>query len=157
VADLLSLFNFEVQITPSGRGGDEALARSAAFSEVSGLETNIEVREVREGGYNLGVRRLVGKTSNPSIVLKRGVTLDAAFWEWVQRCTNGTFPLPYVNGAVLQFDPADGRDAARAVRFRFRNGIVTKVKSADLDAKSGNNVAIEELHIAHEGLERVTQ
>lgn len=152
MAELLSLFNFEVHITASGRGGDETLARSAAFSDVQGLETNVEIRELREGGYNLGVRRLVGKTSHPNLVLKRGVTLDRGFWEWIQRCTGGAYPLPYVSGTILQFPPGEGGEIAR---FRFTNGIVTKVKSADLQAMGSNNVAIEELHIAHEGLERV--
>lgn len=156
MADILSLFNFEVQLVASGRGGDEKLSRAAAFSEVSGLEINMEVREVREGGFNSGVRRLAGKTSHPNLVLKRGVTLDTAFWEWVQRCSSGTFPLPYVDGTVVQFAPAADRGAGTPVRFRFTNGIVTKVKSADLNAAGGGNVAIEELHIAHEGLVRVT-
>ena len=156
MADLLSLFNFEVQIVASGRGGDEVFARAAAFSEVSGLEINIEVREVREGGYNTGVRRLAGKTSHPNLVLKRGVTLDMGFWEWVQRCTNGTFPLPYVDGTVVQFSPSEDRGGTAQARFRFTNGIVTKVKSADLNAIGSSSVPIEELHIAHEGLERVT-
>ncbi|WP_437285451.1 phage tail protein [Sorangium sp. So ce406] len=155
MAEILSLFNFEVHITASGRGGDEALARCAAFSEVQGLEANIEVRELREGGYNLGVRRLVAKTSHPNLVLKRGVTLDRSFWAWVERCLDGTFPLPYVSGSVLQFPPGQDRDAAEPARYRFTNGIVTKVKAADLQATSTTNVAIEELHIAHEGLTRV--
>lgn len=155
MAELLSLFNFEVQLVASGRGGDETVSHAAAFSEVTGLEINIEVREVREGGFNQGVRRLVGKTSHPNIVLKRGVTLDAGFWEWIQRCVNGTFPLPYVSGDIVQYAPGDERDPDASVRFRFTNGIVTKVKSADLNAQSSTNVPIEELHIAHEGLERV--
>jgi phage tail-like protein len=155
VADeFLSLFNFEVHLTPSGLGGDETLARRAAFSEVSGLELNLEIREVREGGYNLGVRRLVGKASSPNLVLKRGVTLDAGFWEWIQACVNGQFPLPYLSGSVLQFPPAQQREEAKAARWTFINGIVTKVKSADLSAAGGTTLAIEELHIAHEGLER---
>ncbi len=154
--DILSLFNFEVHLTPSGRGGDDKLARCAAFSEVTGLEINVEMKELREGGYNEGVRRLVGKTSHPNLVLKRGVTLDRGFWEWVKRCTSGAFPLPYLSGSILQFSPAQDRDPSAAARWSFTNGIVTKVKSADLNAMGGTNVAIEEIHIAHEGLERVS-
>ncbi|WP_437656648.1 phage tail protein [Sorangium sp. So ce1182] len=153
---LLSLFNFEVHLSPSGRGGDETLTRCASFSEVAGLETNIEIRELREGGYNQGVRRLVAKTSHPSLTLKRGVTLDRGFWEWIQRCVNGEFPLPYVSGSILQFSPSKRGGEAAAARWTFTNGIVTKVKSTDLNATSGNAVAIEEIHIAHEGLTRVS-
>jgi phage tail-like protein len=154
--DLLSLFNFEVHLTPSGRGGDEAFTSTAAFSEITGLELNIEIKELREGGYNQGVRRLVGKTSHPNLVLKRGVTLDTGFWELVQRCVDGTYPLPYLSGSILQFPPDQARDELTAARWEFTNGIVTKVKSADPNATNATAVAIEEIHIAHEGLERVS-
>lgn len=149
---LLSLFNFEVHLSPSGRGGDETLTRSAAFSEVTGLEMNIEIREIREGGYNEGVRRLVGKTSHPNLVLKRGVSVDRGFWEWIQRCVSGVYPLPYVSGSIIQRPP--DREGNETARWTFTNGIVTKVKSADLNATNSNAVAIEEIHIAHEKLTR---
>src|SRR5262245_59036910 len=104
-ADLLSTFNFEVTLRPSGRGGDEALARRAGFSEVSGLEIGIESIAFQEGGYNVGQRRLVGKTTNPELVLKRGLTADAGFWQWIQACFDGTFPLPYVGGTIAVYPP----------------------------------------------------
>lgn len=149
MADPVALFNFEVLIAPSGHGGDEGIARTAAFSEVSGLEINVDVVAVREGGYHGGVRQLHGKSSSPALVLKRGVTADRAFWDWIQRCFEGRYPLPYVPGSVHVFGP----DRALVARWSFRNGICTKVRSADLSATS-TAVAIEELHIAHEGLVR---
>ncbi len=156
--DFLTIFNFEVYITPSGLGGDEALAGDAkgAFSEVAGLEMTLETTEIREGGYNQGARQLIGKTSNPPLVLKRGLTLDAAFWQWIQRCVNGTYPLPYVSGSVNVYPAAIERESATPAEWKFTNGIVTKVKAADLNAVSASSVPIEELTIAHEGLRRVT-
>jgi phage tail-like protein len=154
----LARFNFTVEIGVSGLGGDEGLAQGGphaargAFSEVTGLELTQETTALREGGYHAGVRQLAGKVSSPALVLKRGVTLDDAFWAWIRRCTDGIYPLPYVSGTVAVLGPEGPRGAARA-RWRFRHGIVTKVKSADLNAIA-NDVAIEELHIAHEGLMR---
>jgi phage tail-like protein len=155
----LTRFNFAVEITVSGLGGDEGLAQGSpnaargAFSEVTGLELTIETTALREGGYNSGVRQLPGKVSSPPLVLKRGVTLDDAFWAWIRRCTDGTFPLPYVSGAVTVFGPEGGRGEPRAT-WSFTRGIVTKVKSADLSAGEARDVPIEELHVAHEGLMR---
>ncbi len=123
---------------------------------MTGLETNIEVTAVREGGFNEGARRLVGKTTHPDLVLKRGVTLDLGFWQWIQACFGGTFPLPYLSGSVLQFLAAQDRGTGKPAEWRFSNGIVTKVKSADLNAAGGTNVPIEEVHIVHEGLVRVS-
>jgi phage tail-like protein len=157
--DLLSRFNFAVEITVSGFGGDEGLAQGSpnaargAFSEVTGLELNIEMTALREGGYNAGVRQLPGKVTSPALVLKRGVTLDDGFWAWIRRCTEGTFPLPYVSGDVIVFGPEGARGEPHA-RWSFTRGIVTKVKSADLSAAEARDVPIEELHIAHEGLMR---
>jgi phage tail-like protein len=154
----LTRFNFTVEIGVSGLGGDEGLANGGthaargAFSEVTGLELTIESTALREGGYHAGVRQLLGKVSSPPLVLKRGVTLDDAFWAWIRRCTDGTYPLPYVAGEIVVRGPQGAAGEPQA-RWRFRHGIVTKVKSADLNAIA-SDVAIEELHIAHEGLMR---
>lgn len=151
---LLSNFNFTVEIELSGLGGDEGLSLGArgAFSEVSGLEITLEPVTFREGGYNRGARQLVGKTTNAPLVLKRGLSLDPAFWTWVQRCIDGTFPLPYVSGTVRVYQASGS--AAPAGVWRFENGIVNKVKAADLNAGTGREVPLEELHIVHEGLSR---
>ncbi len=155
----LTRFNFAVEITVSGYGGDEGLAQGGphaargAFSEVTGLELTMEMTALREGGYHGGVRQLAGKVTSPPLVLKRGVTLDEAFWAWIRRCTDGTYPLPYVSGAIRVFGP-EGEQGEPRASWAFVNGIVTKVKSADLNAAGAREVAIEELHIAHEGLMR---
>lgn len=157
--NFLSRFNFNVAIDVSGYGGDEGLSQGGpsaargAFTEVMGLELTIEMTALREGGYNAGVRQLPGKVTSPVLILKRGVTLDDAFWVWVRRCTDGTFPLPYVSGAITMFGP-EGSAARPKASWSFVNGIVTKVKSADLKAHEARDMAIEELHIAHEGLLR---
>ena len=150
MADPIATFRFEVIIAPSGNGGDDEVAQTAAFSEVSGLEITVDVVTLREGGYNHGVRQLVGKVSSPALVLKRGLTGSRAFWAWIQRCSDGGYPLPYVDGEVTVLDPAGTPTA----RWAFHNGIVTKVRSGDLNAAGGTSIAIEELHIAHEGLTR---
>jgi phage tail-like protein len=151
----LTSFNFLVAVNLSGFGGEEGVAQRAqgAFSEVLGLELTLEPMTFREGGYHAGPRQLVGKTTVVPLVLKRGVSLDAAFWTWIQRCMNGTYPLPYVTGAVHVRQPQFSASSREAV-WQFTNGIVTKVKSADLNAIEARNVPVEELHIVHEGLAR---
>jgi phage tail-like protein len=155
---LLARFNFLVDINASGYGGDTGLAYGAkgAFSEVTGLELTLEPVTFREGGYHGGPRQLVGKTTATTLVLKRGVALDSAFWDWIARCTDGTYPLPYVQGAI-HMQPSDGAVSGNAAMWSFINGIVTKVKSADLSAIDPKDVPIEELHIVHEGLSRKPQ
>lgn len=150
MADPVAPFNFEVVLAPSGHGGDEGMTRTAAFAEVSGLEIATDTVALREGGYHGGVRQLLGKTTSPALVLKRGLTTDRAFWDWVQRCFAGRYPLPYVSGEIRVLGP----DRATVARWTFVNGICTKARAADLSAHAGGSVALEEVHIAHEGLQR---
>jgi phage tail-like protein len=152
---LLTRFNFLVDIYASNYGGDGGIASGAkgAFSEVTGLELTLEPVTFREGGYHAGPRQLIGKTTTTPLVLKRGVSLDSAFWDWILRCTDGTYPLPYVTGSI-RVRPSDGEASGDEAAWNFTNAIVTKVKSADLNAIDAKDVAIEELHIVHEGLSR---
>ena len=154
MSDLLTRFNFSVQIVVSGRDAPADLARGeGAFSEVTGLETTLEATTFREGGYHAGPRQLIGKTTATPLVLKRGVSLDKSFWAWIQRCMNGQYPLPYVSGSI-HVQPADGSASGQEAVWSFVNGIVTRVKSADLNALEARDVPIEELQIVHEGLTR---
>jgi phage tail-like protein len=152
-ARMLTPFNFAVEIDLSGFGGDEGLRRArGAFAEVQGLEMTLEAVAFREGGYNQGPRQLIGKATTQPLVLKRGLTLDTAFWDWLQRCTSGTFPLPYVSGTVRLFSPRGS--SGPEGRWRFVNGIATKVSCASLNARAASEVALEELQLVHEGLSR---
>lgn len=154
MSEFLTRHNFAVEIIVSGLGGDDGFARGrGAFSEVTGLEAGFETAGFREGGYHGGLRQLLGKPTTAPLVLKRGMTLDAAFWRWVQRCQGGSYPLPYVDGTVRVFGPRGEAGEAAAV-WAFTGGIVTKVKASDLNARSASEVPIEELSIAHEGLTR---
>ncbi|CAB5150375.1 hypothetical protein D3OALGA1CA_4383 [Olavius algarvensis associated proteobacterium Delta 3] len=153
---LLTTFNFEVQISATGQESlKELTGARGAFSEVSGLEINVKSREIREGGFNTGTRQLLDNTTHPAIILRRGMTINTAFWRWIQRCTHGPYPLPYINGRIFIYPPSVQRDDDTAGQWRFENGIVTKVSAANLDAVSVSAVPIEELHIAHEGLTRI--
>lgn len=153
----LTPFRFRVDIELSRYGGDEGLRQAEGnFSEVQGLEMAREAVTFREGGYNLGPRQLIGKATTQPLVLKRGLSLDGAFWAWMKRCMVGGYPLPYVNGTVRCFppggDPRTG-DGPQGT-WRFVNGIATKVSCASFDARNAREVALEELHIVHEGLSR---
>lgn len=50
----------------------------AHFSEVTGVKSNTEVYEIREGGVNHAVHKLPGQSTWDNIILKYGVTSDMA-------------------------------------------------------------------------------
>ena len=66
-------FNFLIEIDGVTRAG---------FSEVSGLTTDTNVIEYREGQEVTTVRKLPGLMKYTNIVLKRGYTTDLSLWNW---------------------------------------------------------------------------
>src|SRR5215470_18891799 len=55
----------------------------AGFSEVSGLQAEIEVQEYREGGVNEYIHKRAGPTKYASnLVLKKGIADSTALWSW---------------------------------------------------------------------------
>jgi phage tail-like protein len=136
-------FDFRVEIQGVIQAG-------FSFAEVSGFGASVEIVEHREGGTAKSMRKLPGKTTYPNIVLKRGLTQDSELWDWFQDVINGK--IVRQSGAIIVID-YDGTDA---VRWNFTQGWPTKMTGPDLNAK-GNDVAIDTLEIAHEGLERVAK
>jgi phage tail-like protein len=121
---------------------------AAAFSEVSGLESETTVIEYRAGTDPNLARKLPGLTKYPNIVLKRGVTQDAELWNWRKRVIDGN--VDRRNGSIVLQDDS-GQDQ---VRWNFHNGWPCKLQGPSLNAH-GDDVAIETLEIAHEGIERI--
>ena len=67
-------FNFLVEIDGLVVGG---------FSEVSGLQAEVEVQDYREGGLNDFIHRLAGPVRYPAnLVLKRGLSDVQTLWLW---------------------------------------------------------------------------
>lgn len=131
-------FNFLVEIDGVVQGG---------FSEVSGLTTDANIIEYREGNEQQGTtRKLPGLMKYNNIVLKRGWTKDKALWEWRKKVIEGK--TSRASGSVVLLDEARNE----ALRWNFREGWPSKWEGPGLNAKT-SEVAIETLEIAHEGLE----
>ncbi len=123
---------------------------TAGFSEVSGLTSDTNVMEYREGadainGMNT-VRKLVGLVKFTNIVLKHGVTADTSIYKWRKTVLDGA--TQRANGSITLLD--EGRTPVMS--WNFFGGWCQKLETAPFDAKS-SEVAIETLEIVHEGLE----
>jgi phage tail-like protein len=80
-----------------------------AFSEVSGLQVEVEVEEVQEGGQNHFVHKLPGRMSWPPLVLKRGIADTDSLFEWFAETSGEGFAgnghkLERKEGEVVLFD-----------------------------------------------------
>jgi phage tail-like protein len=134
--DPLPRFNFRVEI--------DGIA-VASFAEVSGLESETAVIDYRTGDSRV-TRKLPGLTKYANIVLRRGMTLDLALWQWRKTVVEGRAERR--NGSIVLSDEA-GKDM---LRINFFEGWPCKWEGPALNAKT-SEVAIETLEIAHEGLE----
>lgn len=152
---LVQTFRFSVDLTnPTPQRDWPTSLGAGGFSECSGLTLEADVKEYLEGGFNYGVVRRVGRVKLEPIVLKRGMflkdddTTDSTLWDWLSATVQGLLPVPRYNGQITVRDPSNTHDTAI---WCFDRGLPIKVAGPTLNAKTGE-VAIEELHIAHEGL-----
>jgi phage tail-like protein len=116
------------------------------FTEVSGLSVQIDVEELVEGGQNQFVHKLPGRMKWPNLVLKRGYTGDHELYDWAAaRTDNGDVIRRQI--AITLMDQAGNP----VKRWEFTNAWPVKWELSELDA-SKNEVSIETIEIAHEGL-----
>ncbi|GAA1996257.1 phage tail protein [Microbacterium pumilum] len=165
---LLSAFKFNVWLTRSttrpGSGDDPApavLGTGGAFAECSGLELEADVKEYLEGGRNDGVIRRVGRVKLAPIVLKRGMfsadahsRANSDLWMWLTRMVSGVLPVTRYDGRIEIVAP--NKQMTPLATWTFDRGLPQKVTGPTLNAKTGE-IAIEELHIVHEGLRMVVE
>ena len=79
---------------------------TAGFSECTGLSSEVEIIEYREGG-DFRVRKLPGLAKFGNIVLKRGVTKSLDLYNWHRDVLNGQTNRK--NGVVILLDDKIGR------------------------------------------------
>ena len=125
----------------------------AGFSEVAIAETTIDAVDYREGIDPPHVRKLSGLTKYGNITLKWGLTIGGSsldLFKWHAAVSAGQIKTNRKNIAIV-VQEEDGADGAR---FVVTDAWPVKYDPSDLNAK-GNEVMIEMLELANEGIERV--
>jgi phage tail-like protein len=124
---------------------------AGVFQQVSGLDSETDVVEhkfVDEQGRP-AVRKVAGQTKWSNITLKRGVDESLELWKWRDTVIKQGADVARVDGTIELLDISGSTIAT----YSFRQGWPIKYTGATLDATT-NNVALEEVQIAHEGVER---
>jgi len=149
--------NFVVSLLDSsaGSGLPGAIVMSAifdavvgGFSECSGLETSMKVEEFNEGGRNGEVLKFPGRISWTNVTLKKGLGSSTALWDWYYAFVEGRGKRR--DGVIILMNELKVPNNI----WQFRRGIPVKYTGPSLNATQ-NNVAIESIEIAHEGLFQV--
>ena len=168
---LLNNFNFEIKLLKSSAivagsnlsSGNVSDGKGAigdgGFQECSGLEIEMDVQQIQEGGRNDGVIQQVGRAKYQNLVLKRGMfynssdILTSDLWTWMQAVISGIRPVTRYDGLIKVFGhrASSSEEPPVVATWVFERALPVKITGPQLNAKSGD-VAIEELHLAHEGL-----
>lgn len=119
---------------------------STGFAEVSGLSGTAEVIEYREGSDVTSTRKLPGLIAYPNVTLKRGITTSRELFDWWTTVVKGNAKRR--NVVVVLLDD----ERKEVLRWVLHEAWVAKYEVGDLGAE-GNDVAIESIELAHEGLE----
>jgi len=133
-------YYFAVEIEPG--------VKDAFFRSCSGLNSESEVQELAEGGVNTTTYKLIGRNKYPNLVLKQGFSGPPwTLWELRKSFLNdGTQALTRFSGTITQMGPG-----GKTAKWRFVRGWICKWQGPEFDA-SKNEVSIETIEIAHEGL-----
>jgi len=121
--------------------------QQAGFMECTGLGSQVEVVEYREGGDHATLQKLPGRVSYPDITLKWGITDSQDLYKWHLAVIQGK--LERKAGSVVLLD----RQSQEKLRWHFFNAWPSKWTGPTLSAK-GNDVAIEELTLTCERQEQ---
>jgi phage tail-like protein len=140
--------------------GEDALANYAwqvevdgitlvQFKEVSGLSIEISVIEHKENkpkGIPV-LKKLPAEQKFSDLTLKRGMTTDKGWWEWVKEVQEGKIDKARRNASIVSFDYEHGEK----MRFNLLNAWPSKITLSPMQA-GGTDVLVEEVTLVHEGL-----
>lgn len=129
------------------------------FSECSGLEMNMDVKTIREGGNNSEQIHLAGPISYGQLTLKRGMTSTLDLWDWFELVQDNR--KLRVDGEIqmhsLKRTQKENETTVikrKNVVFKVVRCMPIKLVAPSLNAKDGE-IAIEEVQLTYERLLRV--
>lgn len=121
----------------------------AGFSACRIPASAVDVVEYREGNEGPTVRKIPGLVRYGNIRLESGITRSDELFNWYKQVVDGKIKDARRSISIILLDE-EGNEAAR---WNFVEAWPTKYKGPKLKAKT-NEVAIETLEIAHEGMVR---
>lgn len=138
-------FNYVVSL---GDKNDDPGEVFGGFSDVSGLGMDVNYSEYRNGNEKFNTARKIPNTHKlDDVTLKRGLVGKTKLFEWIKSVAEGAYAP--VNATITLLDEARQPVAT----WVLRNAQPKKWAGPTLAAKGGGEVAMEELHLVHEGIE----
>lgn len=132
-------YNFVVEIEGLITGG---------FTEVTGLESEIELESYLEGGVNGYIHQFPRRTRYPNLVLTHGITDSDTLWHWYQAAMVGKIELK--NCTIMLRDRLENI----AMHWNFKNAYPVKWVGPQFNASNATAVAVERLELLHQGIDK---
>lgn len=137
LTDPPAVYRFQVTIGPEIKG---------SFMKVTGIENEVQMEPLPEGGKNDGVHYLPTNIQNNRLILERGVMNLDPLEVWYTAVQYGSYmKLP---GMIMLMDHVFWRP--RKI-WTFNNAYPVKYVGPSLDAGS-SEVAVTRMEIIHDGL-----
>lgn len=136
------------------------------FTQIGGLQVQVQEIAYREGGYNTTAHKLPGMVSFTPIVFQRGVLygndqamtwlrglIEVAAGSGINGNANGTAGNFRVNVKIYAVDhPNTSKKMVPRIGWHVHNAWLTSLTYTDLNSVS-NEVMFETMTLTHEGLE----
>lgn len=133
----LPKFYFQVKI------GDKEIP----FQEVSGLDIEAQIIEYRHGNSKeFSTIKMPGIKKTGNVTLKKGIFVkDNGFWDWFNKIKMNTIERQTI---VINLLDEAGKPT---MIWTLTNAWPTKITGTDMKS-DGNEIAVETIEVAHEGL-----
>ena len=135
--DYLPAHNWKIEIDGVVSGG---------FKELTGLESEVEIIEYRDGDDPITHKR-AGKNKYKNLILKRGQVKDPALLEWYKKVLAGQTERK--SGSVILTD----RMGQEIMRYNFFEAWPCRWKAPELNSTSDTFI-VEEIEFVVEKVER---
>lgn len=123
------------------------VAASVPFQEVTGLDAETQPIEYRHGtSESFATIKMPGIRKSGNVILKRGVfAKDNKFFDWLESVKHNTAKRSTITIKLL-----DERGNP-TMTWTLANAWPAKISATDLKG-TGNDVAVESIELAHEGV-----
>ncbi|HJQ69635.1 MAG TPA: phage tail protein [Blastocatellia bacterium] len=138
-------FNYLVSLNDKNNDPTDVFG---GFSDVSGLGMEVSYSDYRNGNEKFNTARKIPNTHKlDDVTLKRGLVGSTKLYEWLKAVADGAYAPTNITITLL--------DEARqtVATWVLRNAQPKKWVGPTLAAKGGGEVAMEELHLVHEGID----
>jgi phage tail-like protein len=144
-------FYFELTVLESATSAAAKTDVDGSFQEISGIDRELEVQAVPEGGENRFAHQLPTRGRHPNLVLRRGiVTGDSALASWAEATIGSDFTKP-IQPRTLLVTLMSAKD--KLIVWTFTDAYPVKWSTAGFKAMD-NSIAVETLEMAYAWVKR---